>query len=146
MDDVLQGLAIYVALLLAFRLAGKRRLADASVSDLLLFLVVGESIQQALAGRDFAVVLLAAVVVALLVLNRISDFVAGRSARERGGGGGPVLLVDHGEPLHDRMGQARVTPDDVVSRARESHGLESLDQIEYAVLEPSGHIAIVPRT
>jgi uncharacterized membrane protein YcaP (DUF421 family) len=43
------------------------------------------------------------------------------------------------------MGKARVTPEDVLSHARLAHGLERMDEIQYAVLETDGGIAIMPR-
>jgi len=141
-DDVLRGLAIYLVLLLLFRLAGKRSLAQATTSDLLLLLVVGEATQQ-VAGRDFSVRVALTLIVLLLGLNRLVDYLAVRQSRVTKDG--PIVLVDNGEPLHDRMGKARVTPEDVLSHARLAHGLERMDDIQYAVLETDGGIAIIPR-
>ena len=42
------------------------------------------------------------------------------------------------------MNRARVDKKDVLAAARETHGLERMDQIKYAVLETSGGISIVP--
>jgi len=142
LDDVLRGLAIYLVLLLLFRLAGKRSLAQATTSDLLLLLVVGEATQQ-VAGRDFSVRVALTLIVLLLGLNRLVDYLAVRQSRVTKDG--PVVLVDNGEPLHDRMGKARVTPEDVLAHARLAHGLERMDDIQYAVLETDGGIAIMPR-
>jgi uncharacterized membrane protein YcaP (DUF421 family) len=142
-DDVLRGLAIYLVLLLLFRLAGKRSLAQATTSDLLLLLVVGEATQQ-VAGRDFSVRVAITLIVVLLGLNRLVDYLAVRQTRGVTKEG-PVVLVDNGEPLHDRMGKARITPEDVLSQARLTHGVERMDDIQYAVLETSGGIVIMPR-
>jgi uncharacterized membrane protein YcaP (DUF421 family) len=59
--------------------------------------------------------------------------------------GRPVILVDEGHPLEDRMRRARVDREDILAAARERHGLERMEQIKYAVLESSGGISIVPR-
>lgn len=145
MDAVLSGLAIYVVLLLIFRLAGKRSLSQATTSDLLVLLFLGEATQQALQGRDFSLAVAAALIVVLLGVNRLVDHLSARAARENRREVEPMVLVDHGEPLHERMGRVRVTPEDVMVRAREAHGLESMDEIQYAVLERHGGIVIVPR-
>jgi uncharacterized membrane protein YcaP (DUF421 family) len=42
------------------------------------------------------------------------------------------------------MAKERVDVDDVLDAARESQGLERLDQIKYAVLERNGKISIIP--
>lgn len=143
MDAVLRGLAIYLVLLLLFRLAGKRSLRQATNSDLLLLLFVGEVTQQALVSREFSLRIVVAIIIVLFALSRVLDFMSTRSKRDQGDR--PLVLVDNGEALHDRMGQARLTPEDIMFEARESHGLQRMEQIEYAVLGKSGSIAIIPR-
>lgn len=59
--------------------------------------------------------------------------------------GVPLVIVEEGRPLKDRMAKARVDEDDVLTAARELQGLERMDQIKYAVLERSGGISIIPK-
>jgi uncharacterized membrane protein YcaP (DUF421 family) len=59
--------------------------------------------------------------------------------------GTPIVVVDHGRPLRERMERARVGEDDVLTAARLLHGLERMEQVKYAVVERSGEISIVPR-
>jgi uncharacterized membrane protein YcaP (DUF421 family) len=54
------------------------------------------------------------------------------------------VIVEDGKPLTDRMERARVDVGDVLSAARETQGLEKMDEIRLAVLERSGRISIVP--
>ena len=58
--------------------------------------------------------------------------------------GVPTILVADGRPLRERMRRARVNDDDVLERARTLQGLERMEQIRFAVLEPGGDISIVP--
>jgi uncharacterized membrane protein YcaP (DUF421 family) len=55
----------------------------------------------------------------------------------------PLILVDDGKLLKERMLKERVTEDDIMERARELRGIERLDQIKYAIMERNGHITIV---
>jgi uncharacterized membrane protein YcaP (DUF421 family) len=55
----------------------------------------------------------------------------------------PLIIVEHGRPLKDRMDRARVDEADVLEAAREVSGVERLDQIKYAVLERSGKISVI---
>jgi uncharacterized membrane protein YcaP (DUF421 family) len=59
--------------------------------------------------------------------------------------GTPIVIVDHGRPLRDRMDRARVADDDVLTAARLLHGLERMEDVKYAVVERSGEISIIPR-
>jgi uncharacterized membrane protein YcaP (DUF421 family) len=146
LDAVLNGMAIYVVLLLLFRLAGKRSLAQASVSDLLLLLILGEAIQQAVVGREnYSVVVSAALIVVLLGLIRLSDYLGTRTRRDETAVHAPIVLVEDGEPLPEQMTRARVTEQDIITHARRSQGVERIEQIKYAVLDKTGDIAIVPR-
>ncbi len=59
--------------------------------------------------------------------------------------GEPVVLVEDGRLHRDRLARERIDLGDILTAARELHGLERLDQIKHAVLERSGGISIVPR-
>lgn len=58
--------------------------------------------------------------------------------------GVPLIIVDHGKPLHRRMDKTKVDIEDVLHAARLNFGLERMEQIKYAVLEKDGTISIIP--
>jgi uncharacterized membrane protein YcaP (DUF421 family) len=146
LDAVLHGMAIYVVLILLFRLAGRRSLADATLSELLLLLILGEAIQQALVGREnYSVAVSAVLIVLLLGLIRLSDYLGSRTRRDGARDRAPIVLVEDGEPLPEHMVTARVTEQDILTEARRTQGLERMEQIKYAVLDKTGDIAVVPR-
>jgi uncharacterized membrane protein YcaP (DUF421 family) len=147
MDAVLRATAVYVVLLLLFRVSGKRSMAQVTTFDLVLVLVVGEATQQALLGEDFSVVQAAIVITTLIGLDRLADYVSWRSpAVDRVLQSVPVVLLDDGELLEDVMRKVHVSKEDILGAARSIQGLERLDQIRYAVLEPSGGISVIPKT
>jgi uncharacterized membrane protein YcaP (DUF421 family) len=149
LEAVLHGMAIYIVLLLLFRLAGKRSLADASLSDLLLLLILGESVQVALQGREnYSVAVAAVLIVLLLGAIRLSDYLGARTRREDryDRAGAPIVLVQDGEPLADQMLKARVTEEQILAQARLTLGLERMEQIQYAVLDMTGSISVLPRS
>ncbi len=57
----------------------------------------------------------------------------------------PLVLVEEGRALKDRMDQVRVSQDDILEQASAIHGLERMDQVKYAVLERSRGTTIVPK-
>jgi uncharacterized membrane protein YcaP (DUF421 family) len=59
--------------------------------------------------------------------------------------GTPLVIVQDGKPLRERMKGARVDESDVLAAARELQGLERMDQIKFAVLERTGEISIIPK-
>jgi uncharacterized membrane protein YcaP (DUF421 family) len=145
MDSVLRATVVYAVLLILFRLAGKRTLAEITTFDFVLLLIISEATQQAMVGSDNSMtnsLLLVGTLVGLNIL--LSELKQRFAAVERVLDGMPLLIVEHGKPLRDRMAKERVDVDDVLDAARESHGLERLDQIKYAVLERNGKISIIP--
>lgn len=69
MDPVLRSLAIYTFLLVVFRLAGKRTLADITPFDLVLLLIIGEATSQGLLGDEHSVTNAVVVVTTLVVVD-----------------------------------------------------------------------------
>lgn len=55
MDMVFRALAIYLFLVVVFKVAGRRALLQMTSFDLILLLIISEATQQALLGQDFSV-------------------------------------------------------------------------------------------
>jgi uncharacterized membrane protein YcaP (DUF421 family) len=144
MDLVIRGLAVYMILLLIFRISGKRSLRSATTFDFVLLLIIAEAVQQGL-GDDVsltgAFILIAVFVgtdIGLSLLKRwsprLDQLLEGR----------PVVILRNGRPIESRMHEERVDREDVLAAARETQGLGRLAQIRRAVLERNGAISISP--
>jgi uncharacterized membrane protein YcaP (DUF421 family) len=138
--------AVYLFLLVVFRISGRRTLAQVTTFDLILVLILGDATQDALLGSEgsFANSLLA---VATLVLFDMGLAQAKQwwPAVDVLVDGLPLPLVVHGKRRIPQMASEGVTLDDVMTAARERQGLARLDEIAFAVLEQDGRISIVPR-
>ena len=146
MDTVIRALAIYLALMLILRGSGQRSLAQITSFDFVLLLILGEATQQALIGDDYSVTTGVLLIATLVGLDMTFAWIKQRSpAVERLIEGVPLVIVEDGRPLRDRMEKSRIDDNDVLAAARERQGLERMDQIKYAVLERSGGISIVPK-
>jgi uncharacterized membrane protein YcaP (DUF421 family) len=146
MDSVLKALVVYLVLWLLIRLSGRRTLAQLSTFDFILFLVIGGATQRALIGQDYSLINAFVVITTLIVIDILVGLVERDSSFFRKiVRGVPTILVDDGHLLTGRMRRARVSTDEIMERARTLHGLETLEQIKYAILEASGEISIIPR-
>ncbi len=146
MDAVINGLAIYLILMVLFRVTGKRALSQVTTFDFVLLLIVAEATQQALLGEDFSITKAAVVVATLVGADRLADYVTFRFPRaDKIAESVPILLVEEGSPKLDRMRKSHVGTEEILAAARQAHGLARMDQIHYAILEKSGGITIVPR-
>ena len=146
MDSVIRGTVVYLFLLAVFRVSGKRTLSQVTTFDFLLLLIIAETTQQAMIDNDHSLTHAALLIVTLVGLDIALSMLKQWSRRaERLIDDVPLVIVQDGRPIEDRMRACRVDEDDVLHAARERHGLERMDQIKFAILERSGGITIVPR-
>src|SRR5690606_15383114 len=145
MDLILRGVAVYLFLLVLFRVLGKRSLAETTTFDFVLLLIIGEATQQALLGNDFSVTNALVLIIILMGVDMIFAKLKGKYKKlDRLLEGTPLILVDHGKPLKGRMTESHVDEEDIMEAARINHGLEQMKQIKYAVLERDGTISVIP--
>ena len=142
---VIHAVAIYLFLLVVFRIAGRRTLAQTTTFDLVLILIIGDATQQALLGEDttlasgaLAVLTLVSLDVALSHLKRLFPVL------DRLIEGDAVVIMSNGQLRRQPMMANVLDVDDVMTAARENHGLTDLAHIREAVLEKDGKISIVP--
>lgn len=145
MESILRGIAIYIFVLLIVRLSGRRTLAQMTPFDLVLVLIVAETTQQALLGDDYSMTNSVLLILTLFTLDIALSYVKRRSRGvDKWLDGTPTLLIANGRPVDEALRRTRVGLNDVMEAARKLHGLERLEQVKYAVLEPAGEISIIP--
>ncbi len=146
MDAVLRGLVVYAFLLVLFRISGRRTLSQMTNFDFVLLLIISEATQNAMLGNDYSVTNGFLVILTLIGIDIGLSVMKQRfPSIERYLDGLPLVIVDEGRPLKDLMARARVDEQDILSSARDKHGLERMEQIKYAVLEKNGGISIIPK-
>ena len=146
MDLMVRGIAVYLFLLLIFRISGKRSLRNATTFDFVMLLIVAETTQQALVGDDSSVTGAFLLIIVLVGTDIVLSLVKRWSPRiDRLLEGQPLVILRNGVPLRRRMRLERVDEEDILSAARETRGLDRMEQIKRAVLERNGAISIVPR-
>jgi uncharacterized membrane protein YcaP (DUF421 family) len=145
-DTIIRAIAIYVILLVLFRIVGTRTLSQVTTFDLILLLFISEAIQQALIDNDNSMTNAVLLVVTLLGMNVVLSLAKQRSRKfEQLVDGTPVVLLENGTLHVARMAMDRVDEADILEAARCAHGIERLDQLKYVVLEKCGEISVVPR-
>ncbi len=145
LEVVVRTLVVYLGLLLAVRLAGKREVGQMKPFDLVTLLIISNAVQNAMVGPDTSLIggLVAAVVILLLNLavGRLRQrYQLAKDVFE----GSPTLLVHDGQFMLEHIRDEHVTETDVLQAMRE-HGIEDLSKVQSAVLEVDGSISIIPK-
>lgn len=143
METVLRVGFIYVFLLAVLRVMGKRELSQLTPLELVMLLLIPEIVAQGVVREDFSIT---NAVIAVTTLTSLVFLTSALSYRFKWFGelleGKPSLLVERGRLVTDEMARERVPPEEVVSEMRRA-GVERLEEVRWAVLEPGGKIAII---
>jgi uncharacterized membrane protein YcaP (DUF421 family) len=135
---------VYILLVLALRLGGKREVGQMSTPDLVVLLVVANGVQNAMVGTNttllggvVACVTILALAKALQVLTARSTLVADALIGE------PRILIREGEVIKSALAAEDITHHELMAALRE-HGLEAVEDVRLAVLEVDGSISVLP--
>lgn len=144
-EKLVRTLAVYVFLLIGLRLAGKRELGQLNPFDLVVLLLLSNTLQNAIIGNDNS--LLGGIIgaTALLGINWlvVRYLYAHRGAARLLEGDADVLIND-GELQHARLSRELITPDELEAAARRQ-GIEGLQQVQTCRLEIGGALTFVPK-
>ena len=99
MDSVLRAAVMYLMLMILFKIAGRRSLADLNTFDFVLLLIIGEATQQALLGDDFSITNSVLIIATLIAIDVGFSQLKQRSKRiALLLDGGPTVIVENGQP------------------------------------------------
>jgi uncharacterized membrane protein YcaP (DUF421 family) len=145
MELVIRALAIYVALFVLMRAAGNRQFSKLTAFDAVLVILIAEVTGQALIGEDYSITGAVAVLAVIIGTDVLVSLLKHRSsALRKVVDGVPALLVNDGRLVERTLRKERVEREAILDAAREHLGIERLEEVKYAVLEPNGTITVVP--
>jgi uncharacterized membrane protein YcaP (DUF421 family) len=145
METVVRAAIMFAFLWFVTRAAGKATLGEMSSFQLVMYIVLGDLIQQGVTGQDYSVTGAIVAVSVFTVATVGLSWVEQRWPRSRPVvHGAPIVVVSGGEPQTTAMRAERLSIDDLYEAAREK-GIERIDQVKLAVLESDGRISFFTR-
>lgn len=139
----LRSIAVYLFIVIAIRIFGKREITQLSVIDLVFILLISNSVQNAMIGPDTS--LLGGIVAAasLFLVNTALGFLLFKSKKlSHLLQGEDIMLVYKGKVLEKHLQEAGITHDELDEAIRE-HGVANIKAVNLAVLETDGNISIL---
>ena len=139
-----RGVVVYVALLVALRIFGKREIGQFTIYDLVFVLLVANALQPAMTGPDTSLVgglvLIAALVAANALVGRLDQVpMIHRLFTPRA-----AVIIKDSKYVPATMEREGVTQDEIEMAIRE-HGLAGANDVKLAMLEADGSISVVPK-
>ena len=144
-EVVLRTAIVYLFVVVALRLSGKREVGQMSVLELVVILVISDAVQNSMVGENTTLYGGLIAVVTLLAMDFGLKAVAKRSKTlSKAIEGEPRLLVRDGRLLSRAIKEEGLETEEVRAAIR-SHGLVGPEDVRLAVLETDGSISVIPR-
>ncbi len=145
LEKVIRPILIYLFLIVALRLAGKRELGQLNPFDLVVLLTLANTVQNAIIGEDNSVTGGIIGAVSLLLINFVVvRFLYNRQRLDHLIEGNPDALIEKGKIRMDRLKRELITMEQLESAAHRQ-GFSSLSDVEEAILEPGGALCMIAR-
>ncbi len=142
-EKVLRPVIVYAFLVLGLRLAGKRELVQLNPFDLVVLLVLSNTVQNAIIGDDNSVTGGLIGAATLLLLNwAVVRFLFAHERLDRVVEGDEEVLVLGGKVLEERLRKELITRSELEAAAHKQ-GFGSLDEVDRAILEPGGALTFI---
>lgn len=146
MDTVIRAIIIYLILIIVFRVAGRRTLSETTTPDLVLLLIISETIQEALIQNDTSLTTATLLVATLICLELLFLILKYRFPKfDALVDGRPLTVIKDGEVDQEQMTALHINEDDILESSRLNNEIDSLSDIKHAVVEKGGQISIIPK-
>jgi uncharacterized membrane protein YcaP (DUF421 family) len=144
LEVIFRSLAVYAFMIIAIRLVGKKELSQLNTSDLILILLISNSVQNAMVGENTSLEggLLAAS--SLFILNYLLKlFLFNNVKFQEILEGEPLLLIYKGEVIIANLAKEKISLAELKEAIRE-HGIAEFEEVALSFLERDGNISVVP--
>ena len=143
LDIIIRSAAVYFFMLIALRIFGKKELSQLNTADVILILLISNSVQNAMVGSNTSLYGGLAAAAVLFIINYIlkklmykfpkfSDLMQEK----------PEVLIHAGKVDFKALSKLNITSDEIQEAMRE-HGVEHFSDVKLAMLEIDGNISII---
>jgi len=143
LDIVIRSVCVYLFMVIALRIFGKRELSQLNTADIILILLISNSVQNAMVGSNSSLLGGITAAIALFIINFIfkklilkSEFVKGLIQDK------PEILIHDGKTDFKALARLGISSEELDEAMRE-HGVESHKEVKLAMFESDGNISII---
>lgn len=142
-DIVIRSVSVYFFMIIALRIFGKKQLSQLNTADVILILLISNSVQNAMVGNNTSLYGGIIAALALFVINFIFKKVMSKSTfikdlvQDK-----PEILIHNGKLEFKTIAQLGLTNDELQEAMRE-HGVEFYKDVKLAMFEIDGSISII---
>lgn len=142
-DITLRSVAVYFFMIIALRIFGKKELSQLNTADVILILLISNSVQNAMVGADTSLYGGIIAAFSLFLINFIFKKVMLKSkfikelVQDK-----PEILIHNGKTEFKTLARLGITSEELEEAMRE-HGIEYYKDVKLAMFEIDGNISII---
>ena len=143
LDIVIRSVAVYLFMVIALRIFGKKELSQLNTADIILILLISNAVQNAMVGSNSSLLGGITAAIALFIINFLfkktlsnSKFIKGLIQDK------PEILIHNGKIDFKALSKLDITSEELDEAMRE-HGVESHKDVKLAMFEMDGNISII---
>ena len=142
-DIIFRSVAVYLFMVIALRIFGKKELSQLNTADVILILLISNSVQNAMVGSNSSLYGGMVAALALFVINFIfkrimlnSKFIKNLVQDQ------PEILVHDGKIYFKTLARLGISSEELQEAMRE-HGIELYKDVKLAMFEIDGNISVI---
>ncbi len=144
-EKIVRPIIVFFFLIIALRVFGRRELAQLSIGDLVVILLLSNTVQNAIIGEDNSLVGGLIGAITLLVTNNVTDQIITRNKWLKGWfEGKEIELIRDGKVDKAALKREDVEEDELKQTIRKQ-GLEDFNDVHLCILETDGNISVIPK-
>ena len=143
---IFRSVVVYLFIILALRLFGKKELTQLSIIDLVFILLISNSVQNAMVGDNISLLGGLTAATSLFVVNwTLKNLIFRSKSLSKIVQGEPLVLVYRGKIIQKHLDQAELSIKELAAAIRE-HGVREIKDVDIVILEVDGNISVVSKT
>ena len=133
---------IYIIVLVGLRIMGKREIAQLSVIDFVLVLLISNAVQNAMLGPNNSLFGGIVAAITLFAVNYLLKLIERFGPIKKLLEGDPLQLVYNGKINRQNLSKSGISHDELMAVVRE-HGVDELSKVDLCMLEVNGNISVL---
>ena len=143
---IYKTIVLYFVIVAAYRIMGKKEVGELGVVDFIVTVLIAELAAISIEEDNISIIISIVPICSLVILQLLISYISMKSNKIRDIlDGKPTVIIKGGKLVFSEMAKLKYTLDDLLSQLREK-GIESIEKVDYAILENNGQLSIFQNT
>ncbi|GAB6181432.1 DUF421 domain-containing protein [Desulfotomaculum defluvii] len=143
---MIRTIILFILVVIALRIMGKRQIGKLQPYELVIIIMLAELASLPMADNRFPLVIGVVAIITLAFVEVFISYTALKSQHLREFiCGSPSILIENGKILEQELTRLRYNVNDLLEQLR-TKNFPDIADVEYAILETSGEISVIPKS